>query len=436
VRELLGAKKADLAKCSKKKAVTSSKDFVKEGYTLPAPDVQEDEKKGAAAAGGGAGGMAKFITLDKEIAAPLPRANIDTDMIIPKQFLKTIKRTGLGTAAFFELRYEDDGVTEIPSFVLNKPEYRQSKILITGENFGCGSSREHAPWAIGDFGIRCIIAASFADIFNSNCFKNSILPVALPQDKVEILMKDAEACKKLTVDLPQQKVFRENGEFFTFEVDQFRKHCLINGLDDIGLTLMKKDKIMLFEDKRADIYSWLEKATSLHQRKGAPAEVRVTSTKAASFYANTAKGFLTGLAATENLPARPPASKVTLTATGGAVDRAVRAATELEESGDGIITSVRTDFVEPENGNAHLPMITLVIEPTPKAQAIAVAWKNEKAGCGCKTTEKKEDTPALPALPGGLARMSDVPAQTVSMKSSYKLLQKEQIDAKNVATEF
>merc|ERR1719181_2561209 len=163
--------------------------------------------------------MPKFTSLDDAIACPLRKANVDTDCIIPKQFLKTIKRTGLGTAAFFEMRYEDDGVTEKPDFVLNKEPYRSAKVLVAMENFGCGSSREHAPWALNDFGIRCIIAPSFADIFFNNCFKNGMLPIALPKDKVEILMADAEAKLPLSVDLPKQEVRRQNGEAIAFEVD-------------------------------------------------------------------------------------------------------------------------------------------------------------------------------------------------------------------------
>merc|ERR1719174_2210974 len=185
--------------------------------SLPEPEEEEDGRSTAASEGGSAAdrppsGMPKFGVLEAKVAAPLRKANVDTDCIIPKQFLKTIKRTGLGVAAFFELRYEDDGVTEIPDFVLNQDAYRSANILIAMENFGCGSSREHAPWALNDFGIRCVIAPSFADIFFNNCFKNGMLPIAIPKEKVELLMCDAEAKLPLTVDLPEQLVRRQNGE--------------------------------------------------------------------------------------------------------------------------------------------------------------------------------------------------------------------------------
>jgi len=182
--------------------------------------------------------------------------NIDTDMIIPKQFLKTIKRTGLGVAAFYELRFDDNG-QELPDFVLNKEGYRDSKILVAGNNFGCGSSREHAPWAINDFGIRCIVSTGFADIFFNNCFKNGMLPIVLDKDTVRTLMDDAEAGKELEVDLPSQTITRASGDKIAFEVDAFRKKCLIEGLDDIGLTLQKADKIDTFEKKREDSFPWL-----------------------------------------------------------------------------------------------------------------------------------------------------------------------------------
>ena len=191
--------------------------------------------------------MEKFEKLSG-IAAPLPLINIDTDMIIPKQFLKTIKRSGLGVNLFDEMRYDSEG-KEIPDFVLNKPQYRDAQILVAGDNFGCGSSREHAPWAIKDFGIRCVIAPSFADIFYNNCFKNGILPIALPQEQVDVLMKDAEkgANARMTVDLEAQTVTTSDGESFAFEVDSFKKHCLMEGLDDIGLTLEKASAIDSFE---------------------------------------------------------------------------------------------------------------------------------------------------------------------------------------------
>ncbi|MBL3552440.1 3-isopropylmalate dehydratase small subunit [Rhodovulum sulfidophilum] len=192
------------------------------------------------------------------IAAPLPLVNIDTDMIIPKQYLKTIKREGLGVNLFDEMRYDQDG-NEIPDFVLNKPAYRETQILVAGENFGCGSSREHAPWAIKDFGIRCVIAPSFADIFFNNCFKNGILPIPLPQEQVDILMKDAEkgANARMTVDLESQVITTSDGIEIAFEVDPFRKHCLLEGLDDIGLTLNKAPAIDGFESKMAQERPWV-----------------------------------------------------------------------------------------------------------------------------------------------------------------------------------
>ena len=201
--------------------------------------------------------MEKFIKLTG-VAAPLPMINIDTDMIIPKQFLKTIKRTGLGKSLFFEMRYDDDGA-EIATFVLNQPAYRDAKILVAGDNFGCGSSREHAPWALLDFGIRCVIATDFADIFYNNCFKNGILPIKLPQEDVDKLMEDAErgANATVTVDLEKQEISGPDGGVISFDVDAFRKYCLINGLDDIGLTMKKSDKIAAFEEKSKAEQPWL-----------------------------------------------------------------------------------------------------------------------------------------------------------------------------------
>ena len=195
--------------------------------------------------------MDKFTTLTG-IAAPLPLINVDTDMIIPKQFLKTIQRSGLGKNLFDEMRYATDGA-EIPDFVLNKPAYRNAQILVGGDNFGCGSSREHAPWALLDFGIRCVIAPAFADIFYNNCFKNGILPIVLPQEIVDQLMDDAQngANATLTVDLENQTITRPDGQTVTFEVDAFRKHCLLNGLDDIGLTMEKSAAIESFEANAA-----------------------------------------------------------------------------------------------------------------------------------------------------------------------------------------
>jgi 3-isopropylmalate/(R)-2-methylmalate dehydratase small subunit len=193
--------------------------------------------------------MEKFAVLTGA-AAPLNMANVDTDKIIPARFLKTIKRSGLGVHLFSNLRYNEDG-SEKPDFVLNQPKYRQAEILVAGENFGCGSSREHAPWALLDFGIRCVIAPSFADIFHGNCFKNGILPIALPQAVCEQLMADAAlgSNARLTVDLERQVVVRPDGGEIAFEVDAFRKHCLLNGLDDIGLTLEHEAAIDAYETK-------------------------------------------------------------------------------------------------------------------------------------------------------------------------------------------
>jgi 3-isopropylmalate/(R)-2-methylmalate dehydratase small subunit len=191
--------------------------------------------------------MEPFKTLEG-IAAPLNMINVDTDMIIPKQFLKTIHRTGLGKALFDELRFNTDG-SEKPDFVLNKPAWRKAQILVAGENFGCGSSREHAPWALLDFGIRCVIAPSFADIFYNNCFKNGILPIRLPQADVDKLMDDAErgSNARISIDLEKQEIRGPDGGMITFEVDAFRKQCLLNGWDDIGLTLKSDDKIAAYE---------------------------------------------------------------------------------------------------------------------------------------------------------------------------------------------
>ena len=201
--------------------------------------------------------MDTFTTLTG-IAAPMPLVNIDTDMIIPKQFLKTIARSGLGKNLFDEMRFTQDGA-EIPGFVLNQPAYRAAEILVTGENFGCGSSREHAPWALLDFGIRCVIAPSFADIFYNNCFKNGILPIVMPQEIVDALMADAQkgANARVTVSLEDQTVTTSDGQVFAFEVDAFRKHCLMNGLDDIGLTMEKSASIDNYEAKAAIQRSWV-----------------------------------------------------------------------------------------------------------------------------------------------------------------------------------
>ena len=200
--------------------------------------------------------MDKFTKLTG-IAAPMPLVNIDTDMIIPKQFLKTIKRSGLGVNLFDEMRYNLDG-SEIADFVLNQPAYRKAEIIVAGDNFGCGSSREHAPWALLDFGIRCVVATSFADIFYNNCFKNGILPIVASQEVVDVMMADAKrgANARQTVDLVEQTITTSDGQVFPFEVDAHRKHCLLNGLDDIGLTLEKASAIDAFESRNAAQRPW------------------------------------------------------------------------------------------------------------------------------------------------------------------------------------
>jgi 3-isopropylmalate/(R)-2-methylmalate dehydratase small subunit len=201
--------------------------------------------------------MEPFKTLEG-VAAPLNMINVDTDMIIPKQYLKTIQRTGLGKALFDEMRFNPDG-SEKPEFVLNQPAYRAAKILVTGDNFGCGSSREHAPWALLDFGIRAVIAPSFADIFYGNCFKNGILPIKLPQSEVDKLMDDAERGSNaiISIDLEAQEIHGPDGGTIKFDIDPFRKQCLLNGWDDIGLTMRAEDKIDGFEKTRAASQPWL-----------------------------------------------------------------------------------------------------------------------------------------------------------------------------------
>jgi 3-isopropylmalate/(R)-2-methylmalate dehydratase small subunit len=201
--------------------------------------------------------MEKFETLNG-VAAPLNIVNIDTDMIIPKQFLKTIKRTGLGKSLFYEMRYTQEG-TELPEFVLNKTAYRKAQILVAGDNFGCGSSREHAPWALLDFGIRCVISTSFADIFYNNCFKNGILPIVVSPENLKKLLDDADRGSNatITIDLPKQEIRGPDGGTVKFDIDPFRKHCLLNGLDDIGLSLEKVSSIDAFEKKQATTQPWL-----------------------------------------------------------------------------------------------------------------------------------------------------------------------------------
>jgi 3-isopropylmalate/(R)-2-methylmalate dehydratase small subunit len=202
--------------------------------------------------------MDKFTTLTG-VAAPLPLINIDTDMIIPKQYLKTIKRTGLGKALFAEMRFEEDGVTEKPEFVLNKAAYRKASIIVAGDNFGCGSSREHAPWALKDFGIRCVISTSFADIFYNNCFKNGILPVVVTEEQLKALLDDASRGSNatLTVDLEAQTISGPDGGTISFDIDPARKNALLEGLDDVGLTLEKAPAISTFEEKMENQRPWI-----------------------------------------------------------------------------------------------------------------------------------------------------------------------------------
>ena len=204
--------------------------------------------------------MEKFTTLEG-VAAPMNMINVDTDMIIPKQFLKTIKRSGLGQHLFSEMRFDDDG-GEVADFVLNKQAYREASILVAGDNFGCGSSREHAPWALLDFGIRCVISTSFADIFYNNCFKNGILPIRVTKDQLDALMADASDTEnpELTVDLVNMEIKRPNGVTVPFELDAFRRECLLDGLDDIGLTMQKGDKIDGFEAQQNQAQPWLNSA--------------------------------------------------------------------------------------------------------------------------------------------------------------------------------
>jgi len=206
--------------------------------------------------------MEKFTVLTG-IAAPLNMINVDTDMIIPKQYLKTIKRSGLGKHLFDEMRFTSDGA-EVPEFVLNQQAYRNAKVLVAGENFGCGSSREHAPWALLDFGIRCVIAPSLADIFHNNCFKNGILPIALPPETIDRLMEKAGrgANATFTVDLEAQEITDPDGEKIPFTIDEFKRHCLLEGLDDIGLTMQKAGKVDDFEGSQRNAQPWLYRAAS------------------------------------------------------------------------------------------------------------------------------------------------------------------------------
>jgi 3-isopropylmalate dehydratase len=258
-----------------RKKSTKSNVYKTESYPNPGAIISPPAPYQSSASSGkeekSAPGLPKFEVLTG-VGAPLDIQNIDTDMIIPKEFLKTINRSGLGFAAFAELRYNNaEAVATIgeevaddrEDFILNKEGYRgATKILIAGDNFGCGSSREHAPWSINDLGIRCIISTSFADIFYNNCFNNGMLPLTLPRDQIEVLLEDtATPGTELTVDLLEQKVIRPNGESFSFEIDEFRKFCLVNGLDKIGLTMKKEDKIRAFEKKRSESFPWLDGAT-------------------------------------------------------------------------------------------------------------------------------------------------------------------------------
>jgi len=266
----LGEESNDPRKASSESNVFKTEAYANAGAAInpPAPYMasQSDDDGEAAAPG-----LPKFEVL-KGVGAPLDIQNIDTDMIIPKEFLKTIKRSGLGFAAFAELRYNNpEAVATIgeevaendDDFVLNREGYKGvTNILIAGDNFGCGSSREHAPWSINDMGIRCIISTSFADIFYNNCFNNGMLPLTLPREEVEVLLEDtATPGTEITVDLVNQKVIRPNGESFDFEIDEFRKYCLVNGLDKIGLTLAKEDKISAFEKVRSEKFPWLDGAS-------------------------------------------------------------------------------------------------------------------------------------------------------------------------------
>jgi len=346
--------------------------------------ISATEQGGAGAAagggGGGAGGMPKLTVLQDAIAAPMPKANIDTDMIIPKQFLKVIKRSGLGISAFFELRYEDDGVTEIPDFVLNQEPYRKSQILVAGDNFGCGSSREHAPWSMADFGFRCLISTRFADIFFNNCFKNGILCVTLPQDTVDLLMSDAEQKLKLTVDLPEQKIIRPSGEVIPFEVDQFKKHCLIHGLDDIGLTLQKESHITVFEQLRREKFSFLEAA------KKQVSELVVTSKESERYYLKAARELLYGRPSSDGEPEKLPSMELIISGIGPALHRASSVAMNLVGDGDATVARVQTLLVE---NRADKPKIVITL--THRKPAIGAAAKAHRRASWPGVAQKKPD---------------------------------------------
>jgi len=254
VIDILADQVADLSQAGTPTEPTDD-DLVDERTDTPAPGSQTGVQTVVAA---NSGGMTAFAVL-KGIAAPLPMSNVDTDRIIPKQFLKSIKRTGYGNALFFPIRYDPKTGEPSPAFILNQPPYDKAKILLVlGENFGCGSSREHAPWALRDFGITCILAESFADIFYNNCFKNGMLPLILDRPTLDKLAEDAMAQKELTVDLERQVIVRANADTIAFDIDPFRKYCLVNGLDDIGLTMKKEDKIVAFEKFRSARFPWLD----------------------------------------------------------------------------------------------------------------------------------------------------------------------------------
>lgn len=243
-------------------AMERQSEKTKKSVDVKAASMSSSDPVSKPLADAGALDAAKVFRSLTGIAAKLDIQNIDTDMIIPKQFLKTIKRSGLGVAAFNDLRYTTDG-SERPEFVLNRDPYRDASILITGDNFGCGSSREHAPWALRDFGIRCIVSTSFADIFYNNCFKNGMLPIVLPESDIRELMKDADAGLQLTVDLIEQSITRSSGLTIPFSINDFRRDCLLNGLDDIGLTMKKVDRITAFEKQRATRQPWFDNAAQL-----------------------------------------------------------------------------------------------------------------------------------------------------------------------------
>lgn len=258
VRKIMGSASDDEAGLK----ITSYFDYLTP-VTVPAKpeeptEITEEGQTPVKAAAAASAGLPKFNVV-RGICAPMWEANIDTDKIIPKQFLKTLLRTGLGSALFWPLRYDVKTGEEIPDFVLNKEPYKHSSLLVcTGPNFGCGSSREHAPWALNDFGIRCVMAPSFGDIFKNNCFKNGMLPLELPQEALEVIYADASEGKEIAVDLENECVVRPNGEKIPFKIDSFRRHCLINGLDDIGLTLQHREAIEAFEDKRTAVWPWLD----------------------------------------------------------------------------------------------------------------------------------------------------------------------------------